>query len=209
MSGTCSNSRTISRAALETRVLAGLRDKLMAPEVAAEAMRAYQEETNRLNRDRRLSGDRDRQALEKTEKAIKEIVSAIEDGGYRRVLSDRLGELERQRDEIEHRLADRPQDAPDLHPGIAEIYCRKVERLTETLRDPATHREAGEAVRGLIERVTLSPGDRRGEMRATLHGDLATIVEWTRAGKNKTDTPVGVSVSVVAGEGFEPSTFRL
>ncbi len=83
-----------------------------------------------------------------------------------------------------------------------------MERLTETLSDPVAHREAGEAIRGLIERVTLSPGDKRGEMRATLHGDLATIVEWTR--KNKTDTPgSGMSVSVVAGRGFEPLTFRL
>ena len=41
MNGNCSNSRTISRTALEERVLAGLRDRLMAPDVAAEAMRAY------------------------------------------------------------------------------------------------------------------------------------------------------------------------
>ena len=45
MSGTCSNSRTIARETLEARVLAGLQDKLMAPEVAAEAMRAYHEKS--------------------------------------------------------------------------------------------------------------------------------------------------------------------
>jgi hypothetical protein len=47
----------------------------------------------------------------------------------------------------------------------------------------------------------LSPGEKRGEMRATLEGDLSTIVEWTERGtkKSKTDTPgAGVSVSVVA-----------
>jgi hypothetical protein len=31
-------------------MFAGLRDRLMAPEITAEAMRAYAEETNRLNR---------------------------------------------------------------------------------------------------------------------------------------------------------------
>jgi hypothetical protein len=30
---------------------------MMAPEMAAEAMRAYAEETNRLNRERRASGE--------------------------------------------------------------------------------------------------------------------------------------------------------
>lgn len=50
MNGSCTNSRTIARETLETRMLAGLRDRLMAPEIAAEAMRAYAEETSRLNR---------------------------------------------------------------------------------------------------------------------------------------------------------------
>jgi Skp family chaperone for outer membrane proteins len=89
-------------------VLAGLGEKLMAPAVGAAAMRAYQEETNRLNRDRRLSGGHDRRALQKAEKAIKEIVAAIEDGGYRRALSDRLGELERELDALKERLTRTP-----------------------------------------------------------------------------------------------------
>lgn len=84
----------------------------MAPEVAAEAIRAYQEERNRINRDRRLAGDQDRRALEKTEKAIKEIVAAIENGGYSRALGDRLGELEKDRDVPNERLAHAPQDLP-------------------------------------------------------------------------------------------------
>ena len=202
MSGTCSNTRTIAREALEARVLAGLADKLIAPDVAAEAMRAYQEETNRLKREHRLSGGHDQRALQKAERAIKEIVAAIDDGGYRRALSDRLGHLERERGALEERLARAPQELPDLHPGIAEIYRRKVSRLAEALADPDAQREAGEAVRGLVERVTLTPGEKRGEMRATLEGDLSAIVEWTERGnkKSKTDTPgAGVSVSVVAG----------
>ena len=91
---------------------------------------------------------------------------------------------------------------PICIPGSREIYHRKVERLAEALTDPDAHRDAAEAIRDLVERVTLTPGEKRGEMRATLHGDLATIVEWAEPGtrKNKTDTPgAGVSVSVVAG----------
>ena len=212
MSGTCSNNRSIAREALESRVLAGLKDKLMAPEVAAEAMRAYQEERNRINRDRRLSGDQDRRALEKAEKAIKEIVAAIENGAFSRALGDRLNALEKERAVLRERLEQVPQDLPDLHPNIAEHYRRKIERLTETLASPEVTPDAGEAIRSLVERVTLLPGAQRGEMQATLHGDLATIVEWTeRTGrKNKTDIPgSGMSVSVVAGAGFEPATFRL
>ncbi len=213
MSGTCSNSRSIPREALESRVLAGLKDKLMSPEVAAEAMRAYQEERNRINRDRRLSGDQERRALEKAEKAIKEIVAAIENGAYSRSLGDRLAALEKERDTLTERLTQAPQDLPDLHPNIAEHYRRKIERLISALANPEITPDAGEAIRSLVERVTLAPGVKRGEMLATLHGDLGTILEWTAhrgMQKNKTDTRFGgMSVSVVAGIGFEPTTFRL
>ena len=40
MTGTCSNGRGIRRSVIEERVLSGLKDQLMAPEAAAEAMRA-------------------------------------------------------------------------------------------------------------------------------------------------------------------------
>ena len=103
MNGSCSNSRSITRAALEARLLEGLRARLMAPEVAAEGMRAYAEETNRLNRERRAGGEADRKALADIEKKLKEIVTVIEDGGYSRPLMTRLRELEAKQDELMER----------------------------------------------------------------------------------------------------------
>jgi hypothetical protein len=48
----CDNARTVDRKALESRVLTGLRERMMTPEIAAEAIRAYTHKTNRLNRQR-------------------------------------------------------------------------------------------------------------------------------------------------------------
>ncbi len=210
MNGSCSNSRTIARDALEARMLEGLRERLMAPEVAAEAMRAYAEETNRLNWERRSSGDADRRELDKLVRSVKEIVTLIEDGGGSRALVARLRDLEAKEDELNARLAQTPVDIPDIHPNVAEIYRRKVERLAEALRRLQDRDEAADAIRALIERIMLTPGPKRGEIAATLHGDLGTILEWTA---QKQNTPgrdsSGVSVSVVAGAGFEPATFRL
>ena len=212
MTGSCSNGRSIRRQELEARMLAGLRDRLMAPEIAAEAMRAYAEETNRLNRERRLSSESDRRTLADVQKKIAEIVSVIENGGSSRPLMTRLRELEAKEDELAERLSRAPTDIPDIHPNVADIYRRKVERLAEALRNPQDRAEAADAIRSLIERITLTPGPKRGEIAATLQGDFGTILDWTarQSQKNKTDTPAaGVSVSVVAGGGFEPPTFRL
>ncbi len=62
--------------------------------------------------------------------------------------------------------------------------------------------DAADAIRGLIERIVLTPGEKHGEMHAALHGDLGTILEWAGSGRGKgaTDTPKsGMPVSVVAG----------
>ncbi len=212
MTGSCANSRTIQRVEIEERVLAGLKDKLMEPEAAAEAMKAYAEETNRLNRERRASGASDRAELAGIEKKIASMLDAIEEGGYVRGMSDRLRELEARQDEINERLSAAPVDIPDVHPNIAGVYRRKVERLAEALADSRDRDQAAEAIRGLIERIVLTPGAKRGELHAALHGDLGTILEWAGSGRAKGATDIlrgGMSVSVVAGAGFEPATFRL
>jgi len=124
----------------------------------------------------------------------------------------RLRELEALRDELTERLGQAPADVPDILPNVAVIRGRKVGRLADALRRPEKRDEAAEAIRGVMERITLKPGQRRGEIDATLHGELGTILKWTaRTGrKNKTYIPTGgVSVSVVVQAGSEPAAFRL
>ena len=214
--GSCTNGRSISRTKLEERVLAGLKDRMMAPEVAEEAMRAYAEETNRLNREHRANGNGWRAELIKVEKAIRGIIAAIEEGLYQPLMKHRLEELERQKAELATRLGTLPAGVPDILPNVSGLYRKKVQRLAAALNVPRDQAEAAEAIRGLIEKITLQPGPQRGEIDATLHGELGTILQWIGAqaiGTNKkTDIPAaqaaGMSVSVVAGAGFEPTISR-
>ena len=92
----------------------------------------------------------------------------------------RMAELEGQKAEIEARLAQVPQAIPDVHPGIAATYRRRVARLAATLEDPETRLEAANAIRSLVGKVVLYPGDKRGEVRATLHGELMGILDFVR-----------------------------
>ncbi|MGL4288103.1 MAG: hypothetical protein ACRCVA_17275 [Phreatobacter sp.] len=180
----CDNARTIAREALEARVLTGLRDRMMTPDMAAEAMRAYAQETNRLNRERRSTAEASRHELAETAKAIAEIVGVIEQGGWHRAPSDRLTGLEKKQDGLTARLTDVPQDVPDIHPNIAESYRRRVERLTEALSHPEDALEAADAIREVIDRIVVTPGEQRGSYTVTLQGELGTILDWIdRSGK--------------------------
>ena len=215
--GACSNSRTIPREELEARVLSGLKDRMMAPEIVEEAMRAYAEETNRLNRERRSSGDAWKAELGKIEKQIRGIIEAIKAGMFHESMKAEMDTLETRKTELNTLLADAPEDTPDILPSASAIYAKKVSALTKALNRKEERQEAAETLRGLIEKISLTPGPERGEIYATLHGELGTILNWTERqaiGKaTKTNTPggasSGLSVSVVAGVGFEPTTFRL
>ncbi|MGX5721231.1 recombinase family protein [Shinella zoogloeoides] len=180
----CDNARTIDRKALEARVLEGLRNDMMTPDMAEDAMRTYAEETNRLNRERRSTAETTRRELAETEKAIAEIVRVIEQGGWHRALSDRLSELEAKQTSLTARLSDVPEDVPDIHPGVAAAFRRKVERLTEGLDHSADAQEAANGIREIIERIVITPGEKRGSYSVTLQGELGTILGWIeRSGK--------------------------
>ena len=68
----------------------------------------------------------------------------------------------------------------------------------------------------MIEKIVLRPGPNRREIEAMLYGELGTILNWIERQAigevTKKNAPAafttGVSVSVVAGIGFEPMTFR-
>lgn len=179
----CTNGRTILRDALEKRALAGISERLVSPDNVREAVAAYAEEINRQNRERRVQAEADTAALAKIDKAVAGIMTAIEDGLYQPAMKARMAELGRQKAEIEARLALVPPTVPDVHPGIADTYRRRVARLAETLDDPETRLEAAAAIRSIVGRIVLTPGEKRGEVLATLHGELMGILDFVR------DTP--------------------
>ncbi len=196
----------------ELRQAAKARQGEISEKYATSIMATRAAQANRLSRERRASGATDRRGLVDIEKKIKAMVAMIEDGGYARGMMDRMHELEARQDVIGERLSSVLANMPDIHPKIADIYRRKVEWLTEALAGPRDRDGAAEAIRGLVERIVLTPDAKCDQLHAALHGNLGTILECAESGSRKetTDTPArGMSVSVVAGAGFEPTTFGL
>ncbi len=99
-----------------------------------------------------------------------------------------MGELERQKAEIEKRLAEAPPDIQDVHPNMAEHYRTKVIRLAETLTEPESNGEAREDIRSLVGGLVITPGDKRGESHAILRGELMAILDLA-AGRRRSAKP--------------------
>ena len=191
----CSNGRTIRRDVIERRALAGITDRLVSADKIDAAVAAYAAHINRENREQRLAADADRRGLARIDKAVAGIMAAIEDGMYQPAMKARMAELERERAEITARLAEAPRGVPDVHPGIAEIYKRKVAKLNETLKDPGAQLDASSDIRSLVGKIVLHPGEKRGEVQATLHGSLIGILEFASDTRQLAEGRVIMSVS--------------
>jgi site-specific DNA recombinase len=200
--GTCVNSATIRRQEIEARVLSGLKDRLMAPELVREFIRAFQEEVNRVAAEFEQRIKSDALELQSLERKIASLVAAIEEGKYSRALGDRLAELERQRDLTRARKAENPAGIIRLHPRLADVYAEKVQQLEEALNEPSIREEAAEVFRSLVDRVELRPRDKGQGLEALLYGDLVEILGF--CGKDEKRKlpermPSGSQLSVVAG----------
>jgi site-specific DNA recombinase len=101
-----------------------------------------------------------------------------------------------------------------LHPNLAVICRRKVAALQNLLESEVTRTEAIEIIRSLVDQVIFRPKP-QASLEIELVGDIAAMVRLAQ--NSDPDWPVAQavhdefarSVKVVAGVGFEPTTFRL
>ncbi|WP_170417249.1 recombinase family protein [Ruegeria arenilitoris] len=210
--GTCGNRLTIKRADLEDRVLSGLKEQLLHPDLIAEFAKAYQEEYNRLAgsiQQERSNATRD---LAQIERKIAHLIDAISDGMFHASMKDKLTALEVRKSELEALIASASDEPPVLlHPGLSDVYREQVANLTTALRDPSSQAEATSIIRSLISEIRLIPED--GKYAIELVGELAGLLALG-VSQNEQNRPEAAcstfcSTQVVAGAGFEPATFRL
>jgi site-specific DNA recombinase len=131
-------------------VLSGIKQRLLAPELVADFVRAYGEELADAEREAarvRLHAEAE---LADVGRRLKGVLSAIEAGAFDETLRGRLDGLESRKAEIEAAIRMTVEAAPParLHPTSAELYQARVAGLEAALNDPEIRMEAAEALRG-------------------------------------------------------------
>ena len=121
-----------------------------------------------------------------------------------RALAGRVAELEARRRTIEARMAlMRTREIVSLHPQAAARYQQKVAEIHDALsRGDAASAEAVALVREMITEIRITPRGKGQPVGIEIVGDLAALMATER-------DEHAVTVSMVAGAGFEPATFRL
>ena len=198
--GTCKNALLIGRHKIEDRVLNGLKERMMAPDLVAVFIAAFNAEMRRLATSAEREGLAAKRTLTEIERKLAAIVRAIEDGAYTPALKARLTALEQEKAQAEAQLrASKSRPVLRLHTNLAEVYRSKIERLAEALNAPDTVTEAAEIMRGLIDRIVLTPVG--GGLHVELHGDFAVLARFADSEKGRAGPNGGPArLSVVAGE---------
>ncbi|WP_111539125.1 recombinase family protein [Palleronia aestuarii] len=205
--GTCDQPQSYRRGDLDAAVLDLLRDSLMQPDAVAEFVAAFGIAVNAKRIKEVETRKRTRAALKETEHRLAGLYDAIADGFRTPGLLQKLEEAEARKAELEAQL-NTPEPSPvRLHPGLSELYRRKVADLAASLQDTTIRPKALDTLRGLIQRVKVRTDTTSGGPVLELEGAITAMIEEASPGALR-----GVdqcSVKVVAGVGFEPTTFRL
>jgi site-specific DNA recombinase len=208
--GTCDAAFGIAAAEVESRVLDGLRDILVGNDALIDEFTTeLKAELARLSK----RSTSDQAALQKdlaeVERGITRCVDFIMSGDVAPAsVRDRLTTLEDRKSALQAQIARNPvSPVVRFHPNYADLYRKKVGELAGLLSDESTREDAMTAIRSLVDRIEVRAGDKRGETEVTLVGTLAGILAL---GTNKNAVPEdGGTFLLVAGVGFEPTTFRL
>ena len=191
--GTCNNPVGIKAVDLETRVIDGLKNILIGREdLLQEFASAFHDEIVRLRRERNSDRRSKEKELAKVQRSIDRCLSFIIDGdGPMDAVREKLRQLELTKSTIEKSMEQELKpDNIEMHPNIGQLYQRKVSEINQLLSDHASREEAISLIRSLIERIDITPGEKRGQPQVQLVGGLAAILEFAVAKQQKTAIPL-------------------
>ncbi|MGE0037739.1 MAG: recombinase family protein [Xanthobacteraceae bacterium] len=213
--GTCTNRASIRRNEIARWIVEALRHQLMAPDLVAEFIRAFNDEVNRARRDGDHRHHRLQREQKDLERRIDTLLDAFASGALKGAsVQSKLDVLEARKGEVVRELAGLRVEPVRLHPNLATLYARKLAALQDLLECDATRTEATEIIRSLVEQVIFRP-TAEAALEVELVGDIAGMIHLAQTSKENSPVSRAVhdefarSVKMVAGVGFEPTTFRL
>ncbi len=141
------------------------------------------------------------------------LVDALINGVPAERVKTRMQALEAEKSELESMIEAEPAEAPTfLHPSMSDVYKNSVMNLRQALSTQDGQTEAADLLRSLIDRIVVHPPQTDGsDVLIDIEGDLAGILSVCDKSKKTAGLSPNdlVQIKLVAGVGFEPTTFRL
>ncbi len=210
--GTCDSAVGIKAVEIEERVINGLKDILDGNEGLMDVfVQEFKQEVIRLRKERGARHRQTQTELNKVNTAIKRCLTYITSGdGDPGLVRDELQQLEIRKVDLDRNL-DTADDAAnvEIHPNIAALYAKKISEIQSLLVRDDTRHQAMDIIRSLVDHIEVHQSDESGNPNVILHGALAQILAFSQQKNTAASNGSDGRVLMVAGVGFEPTTFRL
>jgi site-specific DNA recombinase len=208
----CPQNRSIRRPALDAVVIDLLKNRLMQPSAVGEFIWAYNQEIKANQKNANKDLVRQKKHLRDIELKLSGLYDAIADGLRGAGLQSKLDTLENEKSELLKTLESPTSATVSLHPALADIYKQKINHLSDVLKDPKIRIQATLLIRELIERVDIDYNENSWDI--AIKGEISALVSLAQNAKSPpkgglNHDALASSTKVVAGVGFEPTTFRL
>jgi len=189
--GACSNALKERQDRIEEGLLSGLKTAVLRPEVVDYAVSEFGRKLNAALGDMAIKAGKVRTRREELKAELERLTSAVAEMGHSKYLLQAIADRERELSELVARQLDGPESVQARVEGLRQFVEEELRRVRELL-----YVDVAKA------RVELSKHAR--EIRLVPEGgDYVARGEWDLLGG------YAERVRLVAGEGFEPSTFGL
>ncbi len=205
----CAGMAGLRRDAAEAAVFAGLKKDMMRPAALAVFRDDYAKTLRESSKGTDVQKEMLERSLKKLEKQIGNATAAIMGGLNSPALLSELGKAEEQKAEVAARLERMQRPPLELPDDLDRRYAALVRDLETILGDPDMILRAIDVIKDLVDKIVVQERPEGGHT-LDLQGNLARMLRASAPSHNWHDFDLSeCSLGVVAGVGFEPTTFRL
>jgi len=204
----CENSTLIRRDKLESAILSLLQEELLTPEAISGFIFEVEKALNEGNEEKHSELERLKNKALSLTNEIENLLDAVAAGSFK-LVEKRLSQTEKDLLEIEEKILFLDaENEPDLTsiPNVAGAYRESVADLRSTLSGHIP--EARNIIQELLEEITISTESHEG-IRIEIKSNYLNLIRKVRHNSGSGAVEPEVFLKVVAGAGFEPTTFGL
>ena len=190
-------------------ILSGLKTGLMQDEAYAEFREKFLARTKAVEKEREDVLRIHAQSISKLETRHANLMKAVEDGDFSAPIVAQLNKVDAELIEARAKRAALTPEPVTLPTDLPALYRAYVEDIVATLQDEEVSGRASEELHGLVDTVSVDWDADEKVHHLELRGKLLQIINAARPADEAGLAESESSLKLVAGVGFEPTTFRL